>query len=91
MQNFHLAESMTVGTAVEDAIKRMEMPGEKQITPNQASQLRQAYRAALVTAETSPSLNELQTRRVDPQRFEQFVDFLTELLKRLGDYRENPN
>lgn len=90
MQNFHPAESMSVGTAVEDAIERMQMPVEKQITPNEASQLRQAYEAALVTAETPPSLNELQTRSVDPRRFEQLVDFLTELLKQLGGYRESP-
>lgn len=48
-------QSAPVGPAINDAIARMRMPGAKQITPNEASQLGRTCNGALSTAGTNTS------------------------------------
>lgn len=90
LDRFRPVDQGAVEAAVEDAIKRMQMPGEKQITPNQASQLRQECEAALANAQAGPSLDDPKPDKADRSRFKPLADYLTKLLKRLGGYRENP-
>lgn len=90
MDGFHMEDSMAIGSAVEDAIARMQKPGKLQITPNRASALSREFKDALTKSQNGPSLENPKPDVNDRLRFKPLLDFLTGLLKQLGNYPESP-
>jgi hypothetical protein len=79
-----------VSTAVKDAFTRMNMPGPKQLSPNEFQLEEQELDAAWSVAGKGVALEDIQGKRFNEQRFEPMQNFLQALLQKLGDYPESP-
>jgi hypothetical protein len=73
-----------------EAILRLRMPGPAQLTPNQLKQDEQVFNDAIGRAGIQPSLDDLSANRLDLDRFQPLLNYLTNIQKRLVDLSENP-
>jgi hypothetical protein len=82
-----------VAGACSDAVRLMKMPGEHQLTPNDASEEQANCNGAIAAVRRVyrvPTLQDVVNHRVDPDRFKPLYTYLASLYKKLGDYRDNP-
>jgi hypothetical protein len=79
-----------VNNATRDAIGRMSLPGPMQMTPNQIREENGRCQEAIRVAENGPSIIEVRSYHVSPDRYQALEKYLGDLLEKLGDYSENP-
>lgn len=76
--------------AVAHAIARMKMPGRKQISPNEASEIEYEYHRTLASIKGPITPQDYRDNRVDLDTFDPVIKFLKNLSEKLADYPENP-
>jgi hypothetical protein len=79
-----------VRKAFADALTRMEMPGPRQLSPNEIAAETQKFTVIIATTRKGLSILDIQNDKLNERRFDQLQEYLTNLHTRLGDYSEIP-